>query len=79
VESGDGLTRFGYNAIAALLERAGRRVEALSPSDTDADLVDDLAAMITRLATRLYGRRQAARMRACVTPCIEQAEQVAGT
>jgi len=79
VESGDGLTRFGYSAIAALLERAGRRVEALSPSDTDADLVDDLAAMITRLATRLYGWRQAARMRACVTPCIEQAEQVAGT
>jgi putative resolvase len=79
VESQDGLTRFGYNAIAALLERAGRRVEALSPRDTDADLVHDVVAMITRLATRLYGWRQAARMEACVTPCIEQAEQVADT
>jgi predicted site-specific integrase-resolvase len=67
VESGDGLTRFGYSAIAALLERAGRRVDALSPSDTDADVVDALAAMITRLATRLYGWRRAARMQACVT------------
>jgi predicted site-specific integrase-resolvase len=67
VESGDGLTRFGYSAIAALLERAGRRVEALSPRDTDADLVHDVVAMITRRATRLYGWRQAARMQACVT------------
>jgi putative resolvase len=65
--------------IAALLERAGRRVEALSPSDTDADLVDDLVAVITRLATRLYGQRRAARMQACVAQCIEQAEQVADT
>jgi putative resolvase len=79
VESQDRLTCFGYSAIAALLERAGRRVEGLSPSDTDADLADDLVAVITRLATHRYGRRRAARMQACVTQCIEQAEQMADT
>src|SRR6266851_5268424 len=41
VEHRDRLTRFGTGYIAALLEHDGRRVEAISPSDTGNDLVDD--------------------------------------
>src|SRR5260221_5384001 len=50
VEHRDRLTRFGYGYIAALLEQAGRRVEAIYPSDTDNDLVDDFVAGITNIA-----------------------------
>ncbi len=77
VEHRDRLTRFGYGYIAALLEQAGRRVEAIYPSDTGNDLVDDFVAVITSMAVRLYGRRtaqqRAAQMQACVKRCVEQA------
>jgi len=79
VEHRDRLTRFGYGYLTALLEQAGRRVEAIYPSDTDNDLVDDFVAVITSMAARLYGRRnakrRAAQMQACVKQCIEQADQ----
>jgi putative resolvase len=79
VEQRDRLTRCGYGSIAALLAHAGRRVEAIDPSDTGNDLVDDVVAVITRLAARLYGRRnakrRAAQLQACVKRCVEQAEQ----
>jgi putative resolvase len=75
----DRLTRFGYGYLTALLEQAGRRVEAIYPSDTDNELVDDVVAVITSMAARLYGRRnakrRAAQIQACVKQCIEQAEQ----
>jgi len=81
VEHRDRLTRFGYGYIATLLEHAGRRVEALYPSDTGNDLVDDFAAVITSMAARIYGRRdakrRAAQIQACVKRCIERAEHVA--
>src|SRR5260221_13249268 len=79
VEHRDRLTRFGYGYLTALLEQAGRRVEAIYPSDTDNDLVDDFVAVITSIAGGLYGRRnakrRAAQIQACVKQCIEQAEQ----
>jgi putative resolvase len=81
VEHRDRLTRCGYGYIATLLEQAGRRVEAIYPSDTGNDLVDDFVAVITSMAARLYGRRnakwRAAQIQACVKQCIEheQAEQ----
>jgi len=79
VEHRDRLTRFGYGYLTALLEQAGRRVEAIYPSDTDHELVDDVVAVITSMAARLYGRRnakrRAAQIQACVKQCIEQAEQ----
>ena len=79
VEHRDRLTRFGYGYLTALLEQAGRRVEAIYPSDTDNELVDDVVAVITSMAARLYGRRnakrRAAQIQACVKQCIEQAEQ----
>ena len=56
VEHRDRLTRFGYGYITTLLEHEGRRVEAISPSDSGDDLVDDLVAAITSMAVRLYGR-----------------------
>ncbi|HET8905724.1 MAG TPA: IS607 family transposase [Ktedonobacterales bacterium] len=80
VEHRDRLTRFGYGYIAALLEHEGRRVEAIYPSDTGNDLVDDFVAVITSMAAHIYGRRnakrRAAQIQACVKQCIEQAEKV---
>jgi putative resolvase len=79
VEHRDRLTRFGYGSLTALLEQAGRRVEAIYPTDTGNDLVDDFVAVITSMAARLYGRcnakRRAAQMQAGVKQCIAQAEQ----
>src|SRR5260221_7576722 len=54
VEHRDRLTRFGYGYLTALLEQAGRRVEAIYPSDTDNDLVDDFVAVITSMAGRPF-------------------------
>jgi putative resolvase len=79
VEHKDRLTRIGYGYIATLLEHEGRRVEAISPSDTGENLVDDVVAVITSMATRIYGRRnakrRAAQIQACVTQCLERAEE----
>jgi putative resolvase len=83
VEHRDRLTRFGYGYIAALLEHEGRRVEAIYPSDTGNDLVDDFVAVITSMAVRIYGRRnakrRAAQIQACVKQCIEQCIEQAET
>ena len=79
VEHRDRLTRFGYGYLVTLLEHQGRQVEAISPSDTGNDLVDDFVAVITSMAARVYGRRnarrRAAQIQACVQQCIEQAEK----
>ena len=78
VEHRDRLTRFGYGYIATLLEAQGRRVEAVFPTDTGDELVDDFVAVITSMAARIYGRRnskrRAERIHACVKHCVEQAE-----
>ena len=79
VEHRDRLTRFGYGYLAALLEHEGRREEAIYPSDTGNDLVDDFVSVITSMAVRLYGRRnakqRAAQIQVCVKRCVEQAEE----
>ena len=71
---------FGYGSIATLLEHHGRRVEAILPTDSGDDLVDDFVAVITSMAARLYGRRnakrRAAQIQACAKRCVEQAEKV---
>src|SRR5258707_9504389 len=59
VEHRDRLTRFGYGYIATLLEQAGRRVEAIYPSDTGNDLVDDFVSVITSMAGRPFWGRHA--------------------
>lgn len=71
VEHRDRLTRFGYNYIATLLEQQGRRVEAIYPSDTGDDLVDDFVAVITSMAARIYGRRNSPRRAEQIKACIE--------
>jgi putative resolvase len=80
IEHRDRLTRFGYGYITTLLEHQGRRVEAVFPTDTGDDLVDDFVAVITSMAARIYGRRnakrRAAQIQACVKRCVEQAEEV---
>ena len=78
VEHRDRLTRFGYGYIATLFEQQGRRVEAIYPSDTGDDLVDDLVAVITSMAARIYGRRhsraKAERIRACVEQVMQEGD-----
>jgi putative resolvase len=76
VEHRDQLTRFGYGYIATLLEQQGRRVEAIFPSDTGDDLVDDFVAVITSMAARIYGRRNSRRRAEQIKACIEQAMKV---
>ena len=80
VEHNDRLTRFGYGSITTLLEHHGRRVEAVVPSDTGDDLVDDFVAVITSMAARKGGRRNAKRhaahIQACVKRGVAQAEDV---
>ncbi|HLW02778.1 MAG TPA: IS607 family transposase [Ktedonobacterales bacterium] len=75
VEHRDRLTRFGYGYIATLLEQQGRRVEAIFPSDTGDDLVDDFVAVITSMAARIYGRRNSKRRAEQIKACIEHAMQ----
>ena len=78
VEHRDRLTRFGYGYITTLLEQQGRRVEAIFPSDTGDDLVDDFVAVITSMAARIYGRRNSThreeRIRACVEHVMQEAD-----
>ena len=80
VERLDRLTQFGYGYIRTLLEYQGQRVEAVFPTDTGDDLVDDFVAVLTSMAARIYGRRnarrRAAQIQACVRRCMEQAEEV---
>lgn len=75
VETRARLTRFGYGYIATLLEQQGRRVEAIYPSDTGDDLVDDFVAVITSMAARIYGRRNSRRRAERIKACIEQVMQ----
>ena len=79
VEHKDRLTRLGYGYITTLLEQQGRRVDAIYPSDTGEDFVDDVVAIITSMAAHIYGRRnakrRAAQIQACVKQCLERAEE----
>lgn len=78
VERRDRLTRFGYEYIRQLLETQGRQIEVLFPSESEDELADDLAAVITSLAARIYGRRtsqrRAERIRACVEHVMQSSE-----
>jgi putative resolvase len=79
VEHKNRLTYLGYGYITTLLELEGRRVDAIYPSDSGDDLVDDLVAAITSLAAHIYGRRntkrRAAQIQACVQQCLERAAE----
>jgi putative resolvase len=69
VEHQDRLLPVGHGSIATLLAQHGRRVEALSPSDTGDGVLEECVAVITRMVARIYGgrtsTRRAERIRAC--------------
>jgi predicted site-specific integrase-resolvase len=70
------VTRVDCASMATLLEHQGRRAEPISPSsETGADVVEDVAAVLTGMAARISGRRNsqrhAERSRACVEHVIQ--------
>ena len=75
VEHRDRLTRFGYGYITTLLALQGRRVEAVFPTDTGDELVDDFVAVITSMAARIYGRRSSKRRAEQIKACVEHVMQ----
>ena len=79
VEHRDRLTRFGYGYITTLLALQGRRVEAVFPTDSGDELVDELVddcvAVITSMAARIYGRRNSKRRAEQIKACVEHVMQ----
>ena len=75
VEHRDRATLFGLSYIEHLMQMQGRRLEAIFPSDTDNDLVDDFIAVITNMASRIYGRRTSIRRAEKFKQCVEHAMQ----
>lgn len=62
VEHPDRLARFGVRYIAALLERNGVILEVVNTAENEqAELMQDLVAIVTSFAARLYGQRRAKR------------------
>lgn len=54
-------TRFGWNYIVTFLQAQGRHIEAIFPTDTHDDLVNDCVSVITSMAARIYSRRNSKR------------------
>ena len=71
VEHRDRGTRFGWNYLTTLLEVQGRRIEAIFPSETQDDLVNDCVSLITSMAARIYGRRGSRRRAERIKQCVE--------
>jgi len=74
VEHRDRLTRFGYGYITTLLALQGRWVEAVFPTDTGDEVVDDCVAVIISMAARLDagdGRRTSKRRAEQIKACLE--------
>ena len=63
VEHKDRLTRFGFNYLEVIASIQGFEIVVVNPSTTEdeADLVEDLVAIITSFCARLYGRRRSQR------------------
>ena len=61
VEDRDGLTRFGFDHVAACLAGAGRRIVVLDAAETSDDVVGEVTEVLALLCVRLYGRRSVSR------------------
>jgi putative resolvase len=61
VEYKDRGTRFGWNYIVTFLQAQGRHIEAIFPTDTHDDLVNDCVSVITSMAARISSRRNSKR------------------
>jgi putative resolvase len=59
VEHRDRLARFGVEHLQAALAATGRRLVILDPQESTADLVKDMADVLTSMCARLYGQRAA--------------------
>lgn len=79
VEHNDRCTRFGWNDIDQVMHVQGRRLEAIFPSDTDKELVDDVVAVITSMAARMYVRRNSKRRAEQMKQCVEEVLQAEDT
>lgn len=83
VEYKNRLARYGFPQISQLLEAQGRRIEIVSPteSETDEELAADFLQAISVMAQRLYGRRKtrptAEQIRQCVAQCLSLPPTVA--
>ena len=72
VEHRDRSTRFGWTYITTLMEAQGRRMEAVFPDETKADLLNDFVSIITSMAARIYGRPGSKRRAERIKQCVEQ-------
>lgn len=62
VEHKDRLTRFGFNYIRVLLEKAGKSIEVVNEAGNDKDdLMQDFISIITSFCARIYGLRRSRR------------------
>ena len=59
VEHRDRFARFGSEYLEAALAASGRRLIVVDASEMNADLVQDMIAVLTSFCARLYGRRSA--------------------
>lgn len=58
VENKDRLTRFGFNYIETLLNKLGKSIIIVNPSNNDkSDLMQDLISIIYSFSAKMYGLR----------------------
>jgi predicted site-specific integrase-resolvase len=59
IEHKDRLTRFGFNYIKILLQRANCEIEIINSAETSKeDLIQDFISIITSFCARIYGQRR---------------------
>lgn len=79
VEHKDRLTRFGFHHFETLLPLLGKRIEDVNvATDSQANLMEDLNAMIHSFSARMYGLRRSRHTMQRIVCAIESAAQAAG-
>ncbi|MFZ4773730.1 MAG: IS607 family transposase [Terrimicrobiaceae bacterium] len=59
VEHRDRLTRFGFNALSAVLGAENRKVVIINEKEFKEDIVQDLIDIMTSMCAKIYGKRGA--------------------
>jgi predicted site-specific integrase-resolvase len=84
VEYKNRLARYGFHQISQLLELQGRRIEIVSPNETEpeqevaADFLEALGIMVQQLYRRRKPRPSAEQIRQCLEQCLSLPPAVAG-
>ncbi len=79
VEHKDRLTRFGFHHFDTLLPLLGKRIEVVNlATDSQANLMEDLIAVIYSFSARMYGLRRSRHTTQRIVTAIEGAAQAAG-